>query len=217
MLEIKNLTYERDDTLIIKNLSLVLKPGNFLYIAGDNGKGKTTLLKLIAGILRPTSGKIAWRTIKFKGVNNVYDLYNEPVDDNSNTTGNFYHKINYIGHKSAVALPLTPLENLFFASRAYKLKSTIGEALFAVDIAHKYNVPASQLSAGQIRRIALAKLVLLDTPLWLLDEPYTALDKKSILWLKGHIHRHLDNGGMVIMTSHQSHDILRKNSWEIHL
>ncbi len=152
--------------------------------------GKTTLLKLLSGILIPQSGQIFWKD----------QLITQDPE-------NFYKNINYIGHKSAVALPLTPEENLYFASKAYSLKTTISEALAAVHLSHKHKTPASHLSAGQIRRIALAKLFLLDTHIWLLDEPYTALDTHGITWLQSHILQHLQNNGIVIMTSHQAHGI----------
>ena len=190
MFEVNDLYYELNDEPLIKALSFSLSPGHFLQITGDNGKGKTTLLKLLAGILRPTSGEIFWKKQNIQK-NDEY----------------FYPEINYIGHKSAVSLLLTPEENLYFFSQAYGLKSSISEALSAVNLSHKRNTVAASLSAGQIRRIALARLFLLDTPLWLLDEPYTALDAQGVVWLKKHIQAHLDQGGMVIMTSHQEHGI----------
>jgi heme exporter protein A len=194
MIEIKNLTFEREDlfdkNVLIDNLSLSVSPGELLIITGKNGQGKTTLLKLLSGILIPQSGQIFWKE--------------QPI---SQDPENFYKQINYIGHKSAVALPLTPEENLYFASKAYALKTTIPEALAAVHLSHKRKTPASHLSAGQVRRIALAKLFLLDTHIWLLDEPYTALDTHGITWLQSHIHQHLQNKGIVIMTSHQAHGI----------
>lgn len=198
MLDVKQLHYERDDHTLIANLSFSLQPGGFVYISGDNGKGKTTLLKLLAGILQPTSGNIFWNQ--------------QSITDNPEL---FHQQINYIGHKSAIALPFTPEENLYFASRAYPLKTSISEALTTVGLSHKSQIPAAHLSAGQIRRIALAKLILLDTPLWLLDEPYTALDKSGVAWLQDHIHTHIKQGGMVIMTSHQACGIQADNTQEI--
>lgn len=198
MLEVKNISYERDDNIIMHGLSFLLQPSSFLYIAGENGKGKTTLLKLLAGILYPTSGCIFW---------NQHSILQDPEI--------FYRNVNYIGHKSAVNYSLTPTENLYFSSRAYSLKSTIKEALATVDLCQ--DSPASFLSAGQVRRIALARLLLLDTPLWLLDEPYTALDTKGVAWLQKQIHVHLDQGGIIIMTSHQEHGITTKNIQEIYL
>lgn len=198
MLDVKNLHYERDDSTLITPLSFSLQPGGFLYIAGDNGAGKTTLLKLLAGILTPTSGHIFWNQ--------------QSIKDNAEF---FYQQINYIGHKSAITLPFTPEENLYFASRAYSLKTSISDALSAVGLLHKAHIPAAHLSAGQVRRIALAKLMLLDTPLWLLDEPYTALDKSGVAWLQDHIHTHIKRGGMVIMTSHQACGIQSDHAQEI--
>ncbi len=190
MLEVNNLYYELDERPLIKNLSFSVSPGELLFISGENGQGKTTLLKLLSGILFPYSGEIRWKSQL---------ISHEPEY--------FYSKINYIGHKNAVALSLTPEENLHFASRAYTHKTSIQDALFAVNLLHKRHTPASFLSAGQIRRIALAKLFLLDTVLWLLDEPYTSLDTHGVTWLQLHIQSHLENKGMVIMTSHQAHGI----------
>lgn len=204
MLEIKNLTFEREDifdkNVLIDNISFTVLPGELLVITGKNGQGKTTLLKLLAGILISQSGQIFWN--------------NQSIADDPEK---FYSKINYIGHKNAIALPLTPEENLYFASQAYSLKTTIPEALAAVNLSHKHKTPASHLSAGQVRRIALAKLFLLDTVIWLLDEPYTALDTHGITWLQNHIHQHLQNKGIVIMTSHQAHGIETSCVKEIYL
>ena len=200
MIEVKNITYERDEMPIINNLSFSVLRGSLLVITGENGQGKTTLLKLLAGILFPQTGKIFWK--------------NQAIQEDPE---NFYRQINYIGHKSAVALPLTPEENLYFASRAYSLKITIPEALATVNLQHKKTTPATHLSAGQIRRIALAKLFLLDTIVWLLDEPYTALDAKGTNWLQMHIQQHLDNQGIVIMTSHQPHGIKTHQIQEMRL
>lgn len=200
MLEVKKLQYERDDNTLISDLSFSLKSGGFLYIGGENGKGKTTLLKLLAGILLPTDGNIFWNS-QFISVD----------------METFYSQVNYIGHKSAVALSLTPEENLYFASRAYSLKTSIADALSTIGLADKRHIPAENLSAGQIRRIALAKLLLLNTPLWLLDEPYTALDAKGVIELQKHIHDHLEKGGIVVMTSHQACGIKTENTQEIYL
>lgn len=200
MLQVNNLTYERDELTIIRNLSFSVQSGSLLIIKGDNGQGKTTLLKLLAGILSPHTGKISWA--------------NQPITHDPDS---FYKRINYIGHKSAVALPLTPEENLYFASRAYKRKGSISEALSTVNLLHKQKTPASFLSAGQVRRIALAKLFLLDTNIWLLDEPYTALDAQGVAWLQMHIEQHLQNNGIVIMTSHQPHGIHTARVQEIQL
>ncbi len=200
MLEAKNITYERDEVPLIRDLSFSVSCGGLLIITGENGQGKTTLLKLLAGILSPYTGEICWN--------------NQPISQESDI---FYSQVNYIGHKSAVALPLTPEENLYFSSRAYKRKRSISDALSAVNLLHKQKTPASFLSAGQIRRIALAKLFLLDTTIWLLDEPYTALDSKGIAWLQQHIEEHLAENGIVIMTSHQAHGIKAASAQEIRL
>jgi heme exporter protein A len=200
MLEVKNITYERDELPLIRNLSFSVQSGSLLIIKGENGQGKTTLLKLLAGILFPHTGEVCWA--------------NQSITQDPDS---FYKIINYIGHKSAVALPLTPEENLYFASRAYTTKGSIPEALSAVNLLHKLKTPASFLSAGQVRRIALAKLFLLDTSVWILDEPYTALDVRGVAWLQAHIEQHLQNNGIVIMTSHQAHGIKIGSVQEIQL
>lgn len=198
MITVKNLHYEYDENILIDSLSFSLNTGDFLYISGENGKGKTTLLKLIAGIFSPTWGEIFWE--------------NQPIHKNHEY---FHQHVNYIGHKSAIALSLTPKENLYFFSQAYSVKNSISEALIMAGLKHYADTPASFLSAGQIRRIALAKLLLLDTPLWLLDEPYTALDAQSVSWLQRNIHAHLEQNGIVIMTSHQACGIKASHRMEI--
>lgn len=190
------LCFEQDDSRLIHPLSFLLSPGEFLYISGKNGAGKTTLLKLLAGVLLPTSGTLSW--------------HDQPLK-------HYPEKINYIGHKSAITLTLTPTENLYFLSQGYTTKTTISDALTRVGLTSHQDTPAALLSAGQIRRIALAKLILLDTPLWLLDEPYTSLDHDGVTWLQTLIHEHLAHQGCVIMTSHQTCGIKTPNQHYITL
>lgn len=196
MFKANALCFEQDDSRLIHPLSFSLSPGEFLYISGKNGAGKTTLLKLLAGIVSPTSGSLSW--------------HNQPLKHH-------HEKINYIGHKSAITLTLTPTENLYFLSQGYATKTTISDALTRVGLTSHQHRPAALLSAGQIRRIALAKLILLNTPLWLLDEPYTALDRDGVTWLQTLIHDHLTHHGYVIMTSHQACGIKTPNQQHIML
>jgi len=186
LFEIENIDYEREDNLLISNLSFTVQPGGFVYIAGNNGKGKTTLLKILAGILRPAKGRVLWQK--------------QPI---SLDPQHFYRQMTYIGHKSGIDPALTSEENLRFFAKAYSLRSTVEKSLEALGLLEYRHIPAAYLSAGQIRRIALAKLFLLDTPLWLLDEPYTAMDNEGTAWLQQYMYNHLEKGGMIVMTSHQ--------------
>lgn len=190
MLEVVKLGCERDERVLFADLALQLSPGELLQIEGANGAGKTTLLRILAGLSGDYQGDILW---KQKKLSSVY--------------ADFRLSTFYFGHKPAVKTELTPVENILWRAslrnETYSEKQ-IYDTLAQVNLAGYEDVPCGQLSAGQHRRVALADLASCNCPLWILDEPFTAIDVHGVAWLEEVLARHVNRGGMVIITSHQS-------------
>ena len=175
---------------LFSGLSLELQPGELLRVRGANGAGKTSLLRMLCGLLLPTSGQVLW--------------CGKPL---ASQREQFGQDLLYLGHAAAVKDDLTPLENLLDACALSGHKPGVAAALAALQGAglrgHE-RTPARRLSQGQKRRSALARLALShNAPLWILDEPFNALDTAATTWLTGLIEAHLQNAGMVVLTSHQ--------------
>lgn len=189
MLEVTDLECERDDRVLFEKLSFTLNPGEILQVIGTNGSGKTSLIRIICGLLPATQGCIHWHG---KSIEQCRD--------------NFFESIHYLGHKTGVKQNLSPKENLqvdLALANATKTNE-IEQALSQLGLQHYQDVLAKSLSAGQQRRIGLARLLLSDKPLWILDEPLTALDAAGIDVVKSLIQEHIGKQGMVILSSHQS-------------
>jgi len=183
-LEASDLTLERGGRPIFSHLSFSLEGGQALAITGANGAGKSTLLRALAGLLRPLSGSIALT----------------PQEEASRV-----EHIHYVGHVDALKNMLTLSENLTFWSgmlSAGKTGTTLETALATFGLKHVADLPATYLSAGQRRRAALARLLLAPRPLWLLDEPLTALDMASQGLLRDIMQIHLRNGGLIVAATH---------------
>ncbi len=179
----RDLACRRGGRLVFSGLSFEVASGEMLILRGPNGAGKTTLLRLIAGFVPPAAGELILE-------GGEPDL----------SAGQQSH---YIAHQNAIKPQLTVLENLRFWSRFHDGGADrIPEALEAMDLAHLSHYAAALLSAGQKRRLALARLKLARRPIWLLDEPTVGLDAASVKRLQGLMERHLDEGGMVIATTH---------------
>lgn len=189
MLEADKLECIRGDRRLFKAVSFRLDPGNLLYLQGKNGAGKTSLLRILIGLLPPESGVLRWQ--------------GQAIDD---LPEDYRAQFCYLGHHNAIKEELTALENLICAAKLTQHRLTLAQALDAlalVGLAGREDLPCKYLSQGQKRRVALARLVNEQRPLWILDEPFVALDTGAVAWLAELIAKHLDRGGMAVMTTHQ--------------
>ena len=201
MLETSALACERGGLRLFSDVNLTLAPGGLLRVRGANGSGKTTLLRTLAGLTRPAAGEVRWR--------------GNPIGDD------YRREMLFLGHAAAVKDELTVLENLEFSSRFSCLEiseSKIKSALESLGIARLADLPARYLSQGQRKRAALARLALsAGVPLWLLDEPFAALDDEAIARVSALCAAHLAGGGMVVLTSHQDIPIAAPDARSIEL
>lgn len=189
LLELRDIAFERDDRLLFSRLSEIVHPGDLLQVAGPNGAGKTTLLRILTTSLRPTAGAL-W----FRG---------EPVDRQRDL---YLANVLYVGHQPGIKGELTPLENLLWLQRLQGglcRTADLEAALIRVGLAGYEDVPSHQLSQGQTRRVALARLYLSDAPLWILDEPFAAIDKQGVAHLEALFGQHCARGGAVVLSTHQ--------------
>lgn len=190
LIEVRDLTCERGERTLFTGMSFTVKAGSLVRIAGSNGAGKTTLLRLLTGLMRPAEGTILWRGV--------------PI---LKAAQDFWRELCYIGHRNGVKDDLSVMENVLIDARIASLKSTPEEArraLAAVGLSDYEDVPAGQLSQGQRRRVALARLWLSESvPLWILDEPFTALDVRAVARLADLISGHVAAGGVVMLVTHQ--------------
>ena len=187
-LEARELTCIRDDRTLFSSLEFRLERGQALVLEGRNGSGKTSLLRILCGIRLPDAGCINW------------------CGENIDRLGADYHEHTaYVGHRDGIKLDLTPLENLAMARALGKPNdTTLEEALEKVDLYGFEDVLTRNLSAGQQRRLALARLLVTDTVLWILDEPFTSLDTHGIKTIEHLLDQHTGKGGMLAVTSHHA-------------
>ena len=172
----------RGGRTVFAGVSFGLGDGQMLAVTGANGAGKSTLLRLIAGLLRPAAGTVSL----------------DPVGENG-----IAGALHYLGHLDGLKTVLTVRENLAFWQRLWGGAGSVDDALDKVGLARLADLPAGVLSAGQKRRVAITRLLLAARPLWLLDEPATALDFAAEATLGRLISEHLAGGGMAVVATHR--------------
>ncbi|PCJ23137.1 MAG: heme ABC transporter ATP-binding protein CcmA [SAR86 cluster bacterium] len=192
MLRASNLFCERDERVLFSGLDLELSEGQILQLQGSNGSGKTTLMRILCGLNDSYEGQISW--------------YGEAIEEQ---TASFFSSLLYIGHRVGVSKALTPLENLRWSCslRQQTSEEEILKALAEVGLRGFEESPCYTLSAGQQQRVSLARLLINPARLWILDEPFTTLDKKGVDLLETLLQAHVKAGGAVMVTTHHKLDI----------
>jgi heme exporter protein A len=191
LIEIRDLSCIRNDRLLFEHLDFALEPGEMLVVEGPNGCGKTSLLRILTGLRLADEGEVLWR--------------GEAID---HLAGDYYEQVAYVGHHDGVKLELSCLENLRLA-RAMGIPSAgdLDEVLESVNLYAYGETEVGSLSAGQKRRLALARLLATESLLWILDEPFTSLDRASISLFAGLFEKHLLEDGIIVVTSHHEMDL----------
>ncbi len=198
-LQINFLELYRNDDRIFSEISFDLSEGQHLLISGANGTGKTSLLRVICGLTIPTGGTILWNQL---ATNNIDCRY--------------YEHLAYLGHKNALIPELTARENLEYTFEGNQSMNRTSSVLEAFDLNNYLDQYAEKLSNGQIRKIALSRILLSEKTLWILDEPVANLDTSGTQFLLAEMQAHLDQGGMLITTSNLNDQTLKPSS-EINL
>ena len=184
-----NLTCVRTDICIFEKLNFSLTDGQILYLHGPNGSGKSSLLRIMAGLLQPITGSMHWNGERI-----------------SKSLDGFREEIIYVGHQNPAKRDLTVKENLVFWVRLvgeHREKESVDRALSIFGLYHLRSTPSRFLSAGQIRRLYLARLVASKASIWLLDQPFNSLDQSSINALQSVIDIHIEDGGAAIIATHE--------------
>ena len=193
MLSVSDLSCVRGDQTLFSGVSFALNAGHWLHLEGANGSGKTSLLRIVTGFTPPVLGQVYWK--------------GRPV---AAATDAFHADLLYLGHALALKDELSALENLeadaAVAGRGYQAADALA-ALQRLGLRGRTRLPVRVLSQGQKRRVALARLMLQAAPLWVLDEPFVALDAQAQALVGGAISAHVQGGGMVLFTSHQPLDL----------
>lgn len=196
------LSYEINDKLILEGVSVSVKSGEMLFIEGSNGSGKTTLLRILSGLMQADEGQIIW---------NGKSIEEDRIE--------FNQQLTYLGHSTGVKAELSTLENINFFSSLSGLpqKENSQAAIEWVGLQGYEDSPGRHLSYGQQRRIALTRLLMEPSQLWILDEPFAGLDKKMISTLETRFKDHVHNGGILVLTSHQHIELDQVNTSRLQL
>lgn len=203
MLEVRNLEVMRGDHRLFSNLGFSLQGGELLRLRGSNGSGKTSLLRTVCGLLEPSEGEVRW---KGESIRSQRDEFNSALT--------------YLGHHNGIKAELTGFENLRLSNTLCGNNVSddqIYDALGKIGLAGREDLPTQVLSQGQKRRVALARLLLSEAELWVLDEPFIALDVGAVAMLGQLIEGHLQKGRMVMFTTHQEVSIRAGEAREIDL
>lgn len=189
MLEVSKLACSRGDHRLFSDLSFVLHPGQLMQVQGENGRGKTTLLRTLCGFLQPDAGEINWNGEAAHELGEAY-----------------LAEVLYLGHLNAIKDELSGLENLQITSslsgRVLGEREAL-DALRRMGLRGRERLPCKVLSQGQRRRVALARMLVSEAKFWVLDEPLAALDVAAVALIQDVIGAHLAKGGMVMFTTHQ--------------
>jgi heme exporter protein A len=189
LLQARDLGCSRGDAALFSGLRFELMAGEALQIEGANGSGKTSLLRILAGLTPPDEGEVHWRGRDITGHRQPYQA-----------------ELGYLGHHLGLKSELTATENLTLGLGVHGIHQAerdLETALARVGLGHRADLAVRSLSAGQRQRVALARLLLQGAVLWILDEPFTALDTDGVELVRGLAEAHLAQGGIVILTSHQ--------------
>lgn len=189
LLTVHDLACARGERTLFTGMNFELRQGELLLVQGGNGRGKTSLLRLLTGLAHPLAGEVRWRNVAIA----------ECRED--------YHRdMAYLGHLNGIKDELTPVENLRLNAELARVPMTLAaaeQALTAIGLARCLDLPSRVLSFGQRRRVALAALVNAGALLWILDEPLTGLDIHGVAMVEGLLRNHVEHGGMVVTTTHQ--------------
>lgn len=189
-LRVEKVHFWRGDRHVLKGVSLAVRPGELMHVAGPNGSGKTTLLRIVSGLLRPEQGSVLWRGLSI-----------------ASTGVDYQRELAYASHEPALKSDLTALENLRFMV-GLRRRATLAELCSGLErtgVGSCADLPARALSAGQRRRVAMARVVALRASIWLLDEPYTNLDAAGTELLSSLLEEHVGQGGLALVVAH--HDL----------
>jgi heme exporter protein A len=189
MLEALDLECVRGERRLFSGLSFTVSAGQLVHLSGENGSGKTSLMRILCGLHTPYSGSVRWK--------------GRPV---ASLDEDYHRDLVYVGHLNGIKDELTPLENLAIATTLSGISADAGrrfDALSAFGVSACADLPVRYLSQGQRRRVALSRLALSDDrPLWILDEPFNALDSAAVAQLRQLLAAHVGGGGMVVLTTH---------------
>jgi heme exporter protein A len=203
MLEAKNLECVRGERRLFSALSFSVGPGGFVQLTGANGSGKTSLLRILCGLAPAAKGEISWQGANIRSLGEEY-----------------FTNLTYVGHRPGVKDELTAVENLRVSAGLGGTEVKPNEAaviLRKMGLAGRENLPARLLSEGQRRRLALARLGVCNTKLWLLDEVLTSLDKAAVALVSSLFEEHLSKGGMAIVATHQELNVSASSFQRIEL
>ncbi len=188
LLQAKQLFCERDQRVLFNDLNIDINSGEVLQVEGPNGSGKTTLLRILTGLSDAYEGEVLWKGVSIRS-----------------SRANYLTQTQYLGHLAGIKQTLSAQENLkwYASARSFTSIENIDLVLDRMGLRGYEDVPCYKMSAGQQRRVNLARLLLMPAKLWILDEPFTAIDKKGVELIEQLLCEQVNNGGAVIITTHQ--------------